>query len=364
MPEHRRRRAAPSGGGKPLAPFGLRAARTRLLCYGSSMVLGHHLCRRASHPDPRRLQHGLSDFCHGLLGIFAKPDRSGGKRCGASADRGGSMRHPDEYGFLRETLKLMRRIGIWLVMGLCFGCLLLQAQNLPESNPYTGPTDVEEGRQFFMGHCAECHGRDGEGGRGINLTTGRYRLSRSDADLLRNIQKGIPGSEMPRSRLPVRDLWKVVAFVRSLGRGGASEQASGDAAAGRTVYGRMACAGCHAIHRQGRGLGPDLSDVGLRRSLTFLRDALINPSLYIPTAYPSVTVVTRGGRQVRGIRLNEDDFSIQVGDMLENLHSLPKGEVAEIRHDGESLMPAYGSLLSAKEVEDLVAYMNSLRESR
>ena len=67
MPEHRRRRATPSGGGKPLAPFGLRAAQTRLLCCGSSMVLGHHLCRRASHPDPRRLQHGLSDFCHGLL---------------------------------------------------------------------------------------------------------------------------------------------------------------------------------------------------------------------------------------------------------------------------------------------------------
>ena len=47
MPEHRGRRATQSGGGKPLAPFGLRAARTRLLCYGSSMVIGHHLCRRA-----------------------------------------------------------------------------------------------------------------------------------------------------------------------------------------------------------------------------------------------------------------------------------------------------------------------------
>ena len=67
MPEHRRRRATPSGG-KPLVPFGLRAAQTRLLCCGSSMMLGHHPRRLASHPDPRRLQHGLSDFCHGLLG--------------------------------------------------------------------------------------------------------------------------------------------------------------------------------------------------------------------------------------------------------------------------------------------------------
>ena len=68
MGEHRRRRATPSGVGKPLAPFGLRAAQTRLLCCGSSMMLGHHPPRRASYPDPRLLQQGLSDFCHGLLG--------------------------------------------------------------------------------------------------------------------------------------------------------------------------------------------------------------------------------------------------------------------------------------------------------
>ena len=56
-----------AGGGKPLAPFGLPAAHTRLPCCGSSMMLGHHPPRRASYPAPRSLQHGLSVFCHGLL---------------------------------------------------------------------------------------------------------------------------------------------------------------------------------------------------------------------------------------------------------------------------------------------------------
>ena len=69
MAEHRRRRATPSGGGIPLAPFGLRAAHTRLRCCGSSMMLGHYPPRRASYPHPRRLQHGLSVFCHGLPGV-------------------------------------------------------------------------------------------------------------------------------------------------------------------------------------------------------------------------------------------------------------------------------------------------------
>ena len=35
--------------------------------------------------------------------------------------------------------------------------------------PVAGNSDVQAGRQFYLGHCAHCHGPDGEGGRGINL---------------------------------------------------------------------------------------------------------------------------------------------------------------------------------------------------
>ena len=59
--------------------------------------------------------------------------------------------------------------------------------------------------------------------------------------------------------------------------------------------------------------------------------------------------------------LNEDDYSIQMRDMREELRSFLKSDLAEIRHERESLMPSYNHALSEAEIENLVAYLNSLR---
>src|SRR5262249_5640899 len=105
-------------------------------------------------------------------------------------------------------------------------------EKIPEKNPHNTSADVARGRQYFLGHCAFCHGPAGEGGRGVNLTTGQYRKGGSDRELFRTIQKGIPGSEMPGNGLPQSEIWKIVAYVRSLASHGATEKASGDPLAG------------------------------------------------------------------------------------------------------------------------------------
>jgi putative heme-binding domain-containing protein len=236
------------------------------------------------------------------------------------------------------------------------------AQPKAAGNPFTSGQDIAIGRQFYLGHCAQCHGHDGEGGRGVHLTTGRFKHGDSDAELFVTIQKGIRGTEMPRSRLPEPDLWKLIAYLRSLTRQGASENAAGNADAGKAVYnGKGGCANCHAIDGKGSGLGPDLSDIGLRRSLVFLRESLTDPNAYIPQEYPAASAVTNGGKRVQGIVLNEDDYTVQMRDMGENLHSLTKSELKGFQRNEDSLMPAYGGTLSAKELDDLVAYLNSLR---
>ena len=101
-------------------------------------------------------------------------------------------------------------------------------QDLPGKNPYDSPADLATGRQYFLGHCAQCHGPEGEGGRGVNLTTGRYRHGSSDRQLYMTIRKGVPGSEMPGSRLSQPELWRIVAYVRRVGAAGAEEKATGD----------------------------------------------------------------------------------------------------------------------------------------
>ena len=235
-------------------------------------------------------------------------------------------------------------------------------RNLPDKNPFDSAADLATGRQYFLGHCAVCHGPEGEGGRGVNLTAGRYRHGGSDRQLYMTIRKGVPGSEMHGSSLSQPELWRVVAYVRRLGAAGAEEKAAGDPKAGQAIYeGKGGCAACHMVNGKGGLLGPDLSEIGLRRSLKFLRDSIVDPSAYIDPDYRSGTVVARDGAKTQGVVLNEDDYSIQLRDTREELRSFLKSDVKEVQHEKESLMPSYKSALSETELNDLVAYLNSLR---
>ena len=64
----------------------------------------------------------------------------------------------------------------------------------------------------------------------------------------------------------------------------------------------------------GGRLGPDLSRVGAARSREALIREIRTPSEWMPPAFESVTLVTRDGQKIRGIKKNEDVFSIQIMD--------------------------------------------------
>jgi len=236
--------------------------------------------------------------------------------------------------------------------------------NLPETNPHSSQGDLEAGRRLYLGRCGNCHGQNGEGGRGVVLNTGRFRHGSSDRELFLVIRNGVPNSEMPGTfGLPEIDIWRMVAYVRQLGRQGASEPVTGDPKAGARVYQENGCALCHSIEKQGGYLGPDLTDVGAKRAVRHLRDSIVNPDADIPGDYRTVTVVTRSGRNTSGIHLNEDEYSVHLRDAGGTLRSFLKSELEEIKFPGKSLMQAYTSL-SKDELENLVAYLSSLRTQR
>jgi len=215
---------------------------------------------------------------------------------------------------------------------------------------------------LFNQYCAHCHGPEGLGGRGVNLTTGQYRHGGSDRELFKTIKKGVEGTEMPGSPLADNEIWKVVAFVRRLGAAGAEEKATGDPEAGRKIYEtKGGCAQCHFVNGRGGGLGPELSEIGLRRSLKFLHQSLTDPNAHVGDDYRTVTLVTAGGQSITGVLLNEDDYSIQVREMGGNLRSLGKSGLKDIKRESRSLMPSYASMLSAADLENMVAYLSSLR---
>src|SRR5262249_33706880 len=65
--------------------------------------------------------------------------------------------------------------------------------------------------------------------------------------------------------------------------------------------------------------------------------------------------------RIEGVRLNEDDFSIQIRDTGGNLRSFQKDKLARLAREVRSLMPSYAAKLSGAEIESLTAYLQSLK---
>lgn len=236
----------------------------------------------------------------------------------------------------------------------------LHAQTAPAPPVFTGQ-DLARGKELFAGQCASCHGPEGEGGTGANLALPRLRHAPDDRALFRVIDRGISGTEMPGSLFTEREIWQLVAHVRSLGRRPV-QPVPGDPARGKALYAAKGCAQCHIVEGQGQALGPELSDIGARRSAAHLRQSLLDPQAAFPQGFLQVVAVTRDGRKVPGIRINEDTFSIRLRDMSGNAHGFWKSELADLQRErGKSPMPAYAGMLSASELDDIVAYLVSLR---
>jgi precorrin-6B methylase 2 len=77
--------------------------------------------------------------------------------------------------------------------------------------------------------------------------------------------------------------------------------------------------------------------------------------------YITITVLTNRSERIQGIRLNEDDFSIQLRDTDGNPRSFQKENLNNLWRELRSLMPSYASRLTAAEIDNLVAYLRSLK---
>jgi putative heme-binding domain-containing protein len=116
------------------------------------------------------------------------------------------------------------------------------------------------------------------------------------------------------------------------------------------------------IDGEGGRLGPNLSRIGAARSVAALEREIRRPNEVLPVGFEPVTVVTADGRRVRGVRKNEDTFSVQIMTPAEELRSFFKRDLKEVIAEEQSLMPAYGlDRLSDDELADLVRYLRTLK---
>ena len=168
------------------------------------------------------------------------------------------------------------------------------------------------------------------------------------------------------------EVWDVITYIRSV-QLKAPAKPAGDAPHGKQLfYGDANCSGCHMVEGKGGRLGPDLTAVGMARAADAIVDSVRNPSRRLapglleatkefPQEYETVTVVTVDGKQIKGVALNEDSFSVQMMDRDERIYLLEKDKLRSFKKSRESLMPPYKpDILSDKDLEDIVAYLISV----
>jgi cytochrome c oxidase cbb3-type subunit III len=266
--------------------------------------------------------------------------------------------------------------AVWLAM-----ILVATANCADDRNPLTNdPKAAKAGEYEFRINCALCHGLGAHGGgRGPDLTRAQKRFAHSDSEMFQIISNGIPGTAMPANGtngqgvgMTDEEIWQIITYIRSQ-EVKASSKPLGDAGHGKELfYGDANCSMCHMVAGKGGRFGPELTGVGGSRTREAIIDSVRNPSRRLawglteatkefPQEYESVTVVTADGKQIKGVTLNEDSFTVQIMDMGENIHLLEKDKLRSFQKSRESAMPKYDAeVLSDKDLEDIVTFLVSV----
>lgn len=249
-----------------------------------------------------------------------------------------------------------------------------------DHNPYSGDAKAAKAGEYeFRINCALCHGLGAHGGgRGPDLTRAQKKHAHSDAEMFQVISNGIPGTVMPANGtngqgvgMTDEEIWQIITYIRSI-EVKAPANSAGNAARGKELfYGDANCSLCHMVEGKGGRVGPELTSVGGSRTREAIIDSVRNPSRRLawgltestkefPQEYETITVVMADGKEIKGVALNEDSFSVQMMDSSEQIYLLDKSKLRSFKKSRESLMPQYNpDVLSDKDLGDIVAYLIS-----
>jgi len=233
------------------------------------------------------------------------------------------------------------------------------------------PEQLESGKKTFEATCSTCHGLDGGGAMGPNIQGIPFRLGMDAVTSV--VKNGMPGG-MPAfdTQLSAEQIQQVVGYLLTLTRKDEGT-VTGDAVRGKQVYESSGCAACHTIAGEGGDIGPELTTVGQLRGPNYLRETVLYPGTDLPQAHAFlesggmleflfVRVVTKDGQTFAGTRVSEDSFHIVLEDAKGKFISFRKDQLRSLdKEPGKSTMPSMKGRLDDAQLNDLVAYLASLK---
>ena len=267
------------------------------------------------------------------------------------------------FGLAFSLLTQTKRLAPALALNLFVASTALAED---AGNLYNTPFDINAGRSYFEKQCSRCHGFDARGNDEVGAPnlTGKLTRASSSAGIYTILREGISGTAMMAvdPQVPDSQLWQLAAYIESLSRESASIAVRGTAEAGKALFNDVAeCLDCHMLDGKGGRLGPDLSTIGSQLSPDELTLSLIEPSAKVAPRWWSLTLEDKNGIERSGLRMNEDSFSVRIMDTDSQLWSYPRSALRRVIRSEESTMPSYAARFSDTQIDDLVAFLYSLR---
>ena len=237
---------------------------------------------------------------------------------------------------------------------------------------------IDQGERLFRKKksCFACHQLEDEGGLvGPDLSRAGFSYTPEWIfTWLGNPQRTKPRSKMPNLGLNNEDCRAITAFLASLKGEELKEEwrpyltSPGDPVKGKKLFfdlgGKANCGKCHTVNGQGGKVGPQLSFVGTTRTQAFLLESILNPKAVITSGYSSILILTRKGKFITGVKLNEDDSSIDLVDKEGNALHISKDDIKKHKTQKISIMPGnFKDILTQDDIRHLLAYLGTLKIS-
>jgi putative heme-binding domain-containing protein len=142
-------------------------------------------------------------------------------------------------------------------------------------------------------------------------------------------------------------------------------QKGGDAAQGKEMFLRAGCIACHTASADEPPKGPILSAAAKIYDRAALTESILKPNAKIAQGFESVWVKTRKGEQVEGFVTREGGDSLDIRNVVGQVVTMEKGDIAERGKRETSIMPE--GLLNAfapADLANLLAYLESLKAAK
>lgn len=121
------------------------------------------------------------------------------------------------------------------------------------------------------------------------------------------------------------------------------------------------CIRCHKMRGNGGEVGPELTNIGSVLSREQILEALIEPSARLAPGFGMVSITLKDGQKLTGTLLEESDDELLLRTSESEPLNIPVSSI-EKRTNSPSSMPPMGTLMSKREIRDMVEFLVSRKE--